>query len=143
MSLSSFFAGVEGWFKKEESSVAKVLNRVEPIIKEAEPIVLKIAAVASQVATAELPGGAMLTAIEGYLATAVKDSTAIAAFSANNANTSIANLLHNAAVAAVKVLPVADGAVVSDIDTAVQLAYSVIKEQSATPVDAPVVIIGA
>lgn len=120
---------IEDWFHKEKASAEKLLQRIEPLLSEAEPIVKDIAEVASTVGVAE--GNPLLVAVGHYLQTALTDQIAVGTFLAANQHVPTANLLHNAAVLALQHTSGNTAAEVSDLDTAVQVAYATVKESAA------------
>ena len=122
----SILSVVEGWFKKQEVSFEKVFSRIEPLIVKAEPIVSELSAVVGVVSG--IDKNVILTKIGTYLGTITTDETKVTAFLTANQGAPVNSILHNAAVFALTfaVGPVAS-AVISDLDLAVQTAYSVVK----------------
>jgi molybdopterin-binding protein len=127
----SIITKIEGWFTKQEKSVEKVFSRIEPLIVKAEPIVMELSAVVGVVQG--IDKSVVLTKVCGYLSTVTTDTAKVEAFLKANQGAPVNSILHNAAVFALTfaVGPKAS-AVVSDMDLAVQTAYSVIKALKAT-----------
>jgi hypothetical protein len=99
-------------------------------------VIKDISQVAATVAAAaEGPAGvlpaALLAGLSTYLGKAATDAGAVDAFFKANESAPIPNMLHNAAVVAVANTPKAVGADISDIDTAVQIVYSTVKQKLA------------
>ena len=130
----SIFATIGGWFKKQEAAVEKLFHRIEPLVEKAEPIVEEIAAVAASAAAGDpaSPEAATLHAVSGYLTKAVGVESVVDAFVKANQNAPLNNVLHNAATLALQYTHGEASSAVSDIDTAVQLAYSTYKQTSAS-----------
>ena len=122
----SILSVVEGWFSKQEASFEKVFSRIEPLVTKAEPIVSELSAVVGVVSG--IDKNVILTKIGTYLGTITTDETKVTAFLTANQGAPVNSILHNAAVFALTfaVGPVAS-AVISDLDLAVQTAYSVVK----------------
>ena len=130
----NIFTKLEGWFKKEQTAVAKLFARIEPLVAEAEPIVKDLSAVASVAALGDpalAPAVAILTAVTGYVSKAVADEAVAAAFVSANATAPLKSVLLNAASLVLSKTTKTSSTAVSDFDTAVQLAYAVSKEASA------------
>jgi hypothetical protein len=131
-----FFTTIEGWFKKEKTQLEKLFQRIEPLIAKAEPIVKEVATVAAAAASAEAVGApaAILTAVADYLNKTVAVSSVVDGFLKANETAPVNNLLHNTAALALQFTPGVGATDLSDVDTAVQLAYSAVKEQKAASV---------
>jgi len=118
---------IESWFSKQEHSAKKVFARIEPLIAEADPIVTALSAAVGVLEG--LDKSAVMTKVAGYLSTVTTDVDKVEGFVTENQGAPINSILHNAAVFALTfaIGPMAS-TVVSDIDLAVQTAYSVLKE---------------
>jgi hypothetical protein len=127
----SFFTAIAGWFHKQEASVTKVFSRIEPLLPKAETIVKDISAVTSALATAD--HSAVLVAIAKYLGTVTTDAGVVDSFITANTGAPIASVLHNAATLALSLsLPSTVAHIISDLDLAIQVAFSVTKVPPAT-----------
>ncbi len=124
----SFFTKVFGWFTKQETSIEKVLTRLLPILPEAEAIVTKLSAITAGIAASD--HSTTLGTIAKYLSTVVADSAKVAAFLAAHTGSSAAVILRDAATLLLGLIPGAS-TLVSDLNLAIELAYSVTKQNKA------------
>lgn len=120
--------GVKNWLFKQEESTKKVFGRIDDLLHKAEPIVEKVSALVSAEAVA-LGSPKVLDALSKFLKGYIKDKSAFDQFVTDNTGAPVKNVLHN--VAAVALAHEASGGtaatITSDIDLAVQVAYSVLK----------------
>lgn len=122
----SIFSAIAGWFHKQEASFVKVFNRIEPLLHKAEPIVQKISALVSAEDKA-LGSPAVLSKLDGYLKEAVTVEGVVDKFASDNQGSPVQSVLHNAAALILAHSSGTTAEVTSDIDLAVQAAYSVLK----------------
>jgi hypothetical protein len=129
----NIFAAISGWFAKQQRSLQKLFVRIEPLVAKAEPIVQQISSVVAEVAVVDpglLPEAGLLEALNAYLTKTVGVTSVVDAFMKENETTPTNSLLHNAAVLALQYTHGQPSVEISDLDTAVQLAYSALKEQA-------------
>jgi hypothetical protein len=128
----SIFSVLESDFKKWYGEFAtefkKVFEETAAISTAALPIVQEISAIVGALPTSgvSLPAE-VFSKLTQYVGLTQKDVTAVQTFTQQYANAPIPSVLHAVAAAVIKNLPVAARATVSQIDTAVQNAYSVSK----------------
>ena len=139
MSFLSSVESIGNWFHKEQDAVGVVFTRIEPLVLKAEPVVQDLSNVVAMVAGLEK--NAILTKISGYLVVVSGDEAKVDAFITANENAPLNNIMHNAAVflLTLQLGPTAD-TIISDLDLAVQTAYSVAK-QSGLAKHAPTVTV--
>lgn len=129
----SFFSSIGHFFEHlfggNGSIFESVLDKLSHLINASLPIVEEISAIVSGIDMAN--HSAVLDAISKYLATAVKDEAAVAAWLTANASLPVYNLLHEAATFVLAHTSGVVSTVVRDLDTAVQIAYSVFSAKSA------------
>jgi hypothetical protein len=131
----NIFQKVEGWFKKEDENVDKLFTRIEPLIVKAEPIVKELAVVATGLAG----GSPLMAAVSGFLSKSVPVASEVEAFVSANQTAPVSSILHNAATLALQHVSGSAATTISDLDTAVQIAYSATKQLAAAAL-APVEI---
>ena len=130
----NLFSFIEGWFTKEKVSLDKLFKRIEPLVAKAEPIVKEVAEVATEGAALESGApGALLLGIAKYLDKTIPVADVVDNFLKVNATTPINSLLHNTAALALQYTHGDASTDISDIDTAVQLAYSAVKQAASVP----------
>ena len=118
---------IEGWFSKQERSAKKLFGRIEPLVAEAEPIVAGISTAIG--VTAGVEKSVIMTKIAGYLGTVTTDAAKVEGFVTDNQGAPLNSILHYAAVFALTLgMGSTATTVISDVDLAVQTAYSVLKE---------------
>ena len=122
---------LDKWFGELSKEIKIVLERTSSITKAALPVVQEISAIVGVLPPGLIPA-ATFTKLTGYLATAVKDAVAVQAFTSQYENAPADVVLHALAALVIKNLPAGAKATASDIDTAVQNAYSVAKVIAAT-----------
>jgi mevalonate kinase len=122
----SIFATIAGWFKKQEASAVKVFSRIEPLLHKAEPIVQEIASLVDA-ETKALGSPAVLAKLNGFLKTGVSFEGVVDSFVSANTGAPVESVLHNAAALMLAYSRGNVTKVTSDIDLAVQAAYSVLK----------------
>jgi hypothetical protein len=133
--LKNVFSWLESLFGKAGSVVHTVLNDVAGITNVATPIVTELAAIAS---VSPSPTW-LISEIEKWLGTYLKDAPAIAQWVANAQTLSTADILRTAATTALSVL-VPSGTAASLINLAVELAYNVFKAAKKAPAMVPAAI---
>jgi hypothetical protein len=125
-SIGHFFTSL---FGNNGSTVAKVLHGVSNFVNLAEPIVSELASLSSGFSSST----ALIQAIQKWLPLYMTDAKAIAAWSASQDGKSTSEILHSAATTALSAfLP--PGALQSDINLAIELAYSIYKKSIQTPI---------
>lgn len=122
----SIFSSIAGWFKKREVNVAKVFNRIDSLLHAAEPIVKKVSALVDA-ETKVLGSPAVLVKLNDYLKEGVADEAIVEQFVSANTGAPVQSVLHNAAALILAHSSGKTAEVTSDIDLAVQAAYSVLK----------------
>jgi hypothetical protein len=122
----NIFSKIASWFKKQEASAEKVFSRIEPLLHKAEPVVKTISAL-MDAETKALGSPAVLAKLNGYLKDSVSVEGVVDKFVADNSGAPVQSVLHNAAALIVAHSNGEIGEVTSDIDLAVQAAYSVLK----------------
>jgi len=136
----NIFSKLEGWFKKEQTALAALFKRIEPLVAEAEPIVKTLSAVVAGAAVLDpalAPEAGILNAVTGFVAKATADETVAATFAEANATAPLKSVLLNAASLVLSKTTKTTATQVSDFDTAAQLAYATVKQAIAS---APVVV---
>ena len=128
----SFFTKVFGWLSKQETSIEKVLTRIEPYLPQAETIVTTLSAITTGIASTDHT--TILGTVAKYLGTTVADTGKVAAFLAAHTGSSAAVILRDAAVMLLGLIPGAS-TLVSDLNLAIELAYSVTKQNALTKVN--------
>jgi hypothetical protein len=119
--FSSLFGGAG-------STIQKVLHGVSSFVNLAEPIVAELAVIGSAI-----PGQpALLTTIETWLKKYTQNEPAITAWLASAQTLSTADILRTAATTALSAL-VPAGTLASDLNLAVELAYSAYKATRPAP----------
>jgi hypothetical protein len=130
----NFLGILESEFKKLYGEFAAVFEKVfkatAEISKAAIPVVQEISAIVGVLPAGTIPAD-VFTKLMDYLAISVKDVNAVANFTAQYQNAPVASVLHALATVIVKNLPASAKATASEIDTAVQAAYSASKLLSA------------
>lgn len=120
--------GVKNWLFKQEESTKKVFTRIDDLLHKAEPIVKRVTDLVDAEAAA-LGSPKVLEVASKFLKGYIKDKAAFDKFVTDNTGAPVSNVLHN--LAAVALANEASGGtaakVTSDIDLAVQVAYSVLK----------------
>ncbi len=114
--LAHFFSSL---FGRLGPTITAILHGVSNAVNLAQPIVEEIAAIAGA-----LPPGPILVAkLEHFLAQYVADAPKIAAWAAQAATMPVQDVLRSAAALALSAL-VPDGTLRSDLNLAIELAYS-------------------
>jgi hypothetical protein len=121
------FKVIRRWFSKQLTSIEKIEKRVAPMIPEAQAIVSKLSAVVDA-ETKALGSPAVLAKLNSVLHEAAADVVKVAAFVAENQNAPVKSVLLNAGSFILGFTPAGAAAtVISDLDLAIQTAYSVLK----------------
>lgn len=127
----SIFTTIEGWFKKEQVSVNKLFTRIEPLIAKAEPIVKALSLIAAGVATSVTGTSALMGPISAFLTKTVGVTSVVDNFVKVNEAAPLNSVLLNAGSLALQYTHGTAATLISDFDTATQIAYAAVKEQGA------------
>lgn len=112
------------WFHKQKDSAEKLFIKIEPVMERTQKYVNRLSEIVDA-ETKALGSPAVLVEVEAFLHVEIAVYDTVNVFVAQHRGATVASILHDAAKLLIQHLPEAKGLLVHELDTAVQVAYSV------------------
>lgn len=120
-----------GWIRKQETSLTKILARIDPVLPRVEAIVLDLHTITAGLAASDHVSA--LGRVATYLTPILNDVEKVAEFVTAHDGNALGVILRDAAALIMQFVP-GGSLIASDINLAIELAVAVVKEKATPPV---------